>query len=127
MAGRGRPMTEAEWLVGSDVQAMLDDVRGKANGRKLVLFALGCCARIAHLLTDPRSRAALDFAGRHADLPRSRWKGIVAVRKAAHAACQEASDRVLAPGASPAACLVSSHAAFAVASAVNSDAWLGAS
>jgi hypothetical protein len=45
-------MTETEWLVCDDQRKMLDYVELTASARKLQLFALACCQRVAHLLND---------------------------------------------------------------------------
>jgi hypothetical protein len=58
-------MTEAEWLRYFVPTGMLPGVSGRA--RKLRLFACATCRRLWFLLTDPRSRAAVEAAERFAD------------------------------------------------------------
>lgn len=62
-------MDEQEWLSSKDPQAMLAFLRdsGKANERKLRLFACACCRNIWPLVTDQRSRKAVAVAEQYAD------------------------------------------------------------
>jgi hypothetical protein len=60
-------MTEAEWLACANPDVMLDYLEKSASERKLRLYGCACCRRIVQLLTDERSRAALEIAQRFAD------------------------------------------------------------
>jgi hypothetical protein len=65
--GTGSTVTEAEWLSGAEPESMLDSLAGKVSARKLRLFACACCRQVWRLLTDERSRRAVDLAERYAD------------------------------------------------------------
>jgi hypothetical protein len=62
-------VTEEQWLTCTDPTAMLEVLRtsGKANDRKLRLFAVACERHIGHLFEDKRAWKTLEFAERFAD------------------------------------------------------------
>ena len=60
-------MTEAEWLSAVDPGRMLRFSPPNEAIRKTWLFKCVCCRRIWHLLTDARSRRAVEVAERYAD------------------------------------------------------------
>ncbi len=75
-------MTEAEWLACAVPERMIAALPVHSP-RKLRLFAVACCARIDPLITDARSRAAVEFATWHAETPVNRQKGRAKVFEAA--------------------------------------------
>ena len=78
-------MTEAEWNHYPFPEPMLQFLGSKVTERKLRLFAAACCRRVWHLLTDERSRLAVEVAERYGDGLASRSERKTAA-EAAHAA-----------------------------------------
>jgi hypothetical protein len=64
-----KPLTDSEWITATDPQEMLLFLRnsGGASERTLRLFAAACVRRVWHLLTDERSREAIEVSERYAD------------------------------------------------------------
>jgi hypothetical protein len=120
-------MTEAEWLACTDPTPMLELLRGNVGDRKLRLFACACCRRLGHLLTDERSRRALDIAERYADrlasageLRAAESEGYLAVGEALPDFPGDVSDPVQA------ASLARYQAAGSVYYSACDNSWLGA-
>jgi len=73
LLSRCRDLTEAaaiserEWLAILDPLELLDNLVAKHTSRKLRLLAVACCCRVLHLLTDDRSKLAVEAAEKYAD------------------------------------------------------------
>src|SRR5258708_6365312 len=67
-------MTEAEWLACEDSLLMLNFLLHRSSDRKLRLFAVACCRRVWHLLTDKRHRIVVERAEQYADAMVSRQR-----------------------------------------------------
>jgi len=107
-------VTATEWDASRDPRPMLRALV-EPPARKLRLFARACVARIDHLVTDPRSRAALDFVDKYFGAPINKQKGRTKVRKAAKDAWTEAYNEMFHyPDERSARCIVRSCAADSV-------------
>jgi hypothetical protein len=84
-------MNEIEWRNAADPAGMLAFRDGQMSERKLRLFACACCRRIWDLLTDERSRHAVNVAQKFADglLPARKLR---AAERAALSASKETAD-----------------------------------
>jgi hypothetical protein len=60
-------MTETEWLGCNDPDEILFWLKDRSSDRKMRLFGLACCQRIAHLFPDRRSKSALVILEHYAD------------------------------------------------------------
>jgi hypothetical protein len=60
-------MTEADWLACTEPEPLLEFCRGKANERKLRLFAAACCWRVSQFFKDERCFRAINLAERLAE------------------------------------------------------------
>jgi len=79
-------MTGRDWPNRTGPQPVLEFLRGRASDRKLRLFACACCRRVWDVLTDGRTRRAVETAEGYAD-------GLVSgaeFREAHEAACEAA-------------------------------------
>jgi hypothetical protein len=108
-------VTQAEWQGRAKPARMLALLRGKAGPRKFRLFACACCRHLWPLLTDPRSRAAVEAAERYAE-GRATPEELHAAYRAAQAAAKAAWDVTDLPGADVDA-LVAAHRAAEAARA----------
>jgi hypothetical protein len=75
-------MTEAEWLVCTDSGKMLELFRGRRFDSRLRRFAVECCRRIRHLITEEVFRAAADAGEAFADDPQNEKSTIKTMSKA---------------------------------------------
>jgi hypothetical protein len=79
-----------EWIEVNDIYATLRIFQKEASPRKWRLFAVACCRRVWHLLTNDSGRRAVDLAERFADDEvsieelRNAWKDVIAAQRASH-------------------------------------------
>jgi hypothetical protein len=81
-------MTEKEWLAATDPTPMLEYLRESVSDRKFKLVACGCGRLVNHLVTDPRSKAALSAAERGADS----FASLMEIDAALRSACEAAGE-----------------------------------
>jgi hypothetical protein len=62
-----RPLTEAEWLNGTEPALMLPALWANTSARKGRLFAVACCRHFWTALRDSRSQKAVEIAEQYAD------------------------------------------------------------
>ena len=123
-------MTEAEWLVSADPQAMLrwlaDTTHGpclRATDRKLRLFACACCRQVWPALTDERSRRAVLVAERFVDGAATQEERAAAWSAAWAAAWAAARDAVGSAAWAAVGSAAWAAAGAAARDAVGSAAW----
>jgi hypothetical protein len=89
----GHSMTKKQWLAATDWQKMRRHIEQRTDyERKVRLFSVACCRRIAHLFEDPRSDEAVAVSELFADgkATRKQLQGAErAVLKAVHEAVAE--------------------------------------
>jgi hypothetical protein len=127
-------VTEAEWSNCQDPTPLLHFLAGKVSERKLRLLACACCRTAWSLLTDPRSREAVEVAERYADgaagqreLTRARGQALIATGRgarppAAWAAYEAANNQAAATVANACAYVASGRARAAWLSAETNQA-----
>jgi hypothetical protein len=121
-------VTEAEWDACADPEAMLRLLRGRVSDRKLRLFAVACCRRVAHINTHPGAAPAVEAAERFADGrigERERlqaWRGVYA-KQYGDLTTWSAALGAVKKQAFPAARHASSRAAYDVAAGLSGDSW----
>jgi hypothetical protein len=120
-------MTEPQWLSCKDPVILWREVESRnldQKERKVRLLACACCRRVWHLLTDERSRDAVDGAERYADrrlkldrlkvLSTAAWEAVQAARQFSLRSAAEAVGDASGIGR-PTPCAVSFSVADAIA------------
>src|SRR5436305_699266 len=93
---RRRAVNEAEWLVCTKPNPMIDDLawQGRLSSRKQQLWSCSCIKRIGHLLLDERLRAGVIARDMYADDLTSTHE----IRAAEPAAQKAKAEIALPPG-----------------------------
>ena len=92
-------MTDAEWRASEHPVPMLTAIQREADPRRLRLLGCRCCRLIWNLLSDPRSRAAVELVERFADGGPA--DDLRAANDAAEDAVQEAAEALPPDGMTP--------------------------
>jgi hypothetical protein len=81
-------VNQSEWLLGVSPADMIAHLRAKGllSDRKLRLFAVACCRQVWPLLTDERSRWAVEVAERFADGEADQYRDLLPAAHQAYAA-----------------------------------------
>jgi hypothetical protein len=104
-------LTEADWRACQDPASLLHFLRDKGMDRKWRLFAVACCRRIDHWITDARSRRAIEVAARYAEGAATE-EALDEARLAAQAAQEEAKHAEWVAEAEEDFCLTPRYAAI---------------
>jgi hypothetical protein len=104
-------LTEADWRACQDQASLLHLLRDKGTDRKWRLFAVACCRRIDHWITDGRSRRAIEVAARYTEGTAS-GEALEEARAAAQEAQEEAEHAEWVAEAEENFCLTPRHAAI---------------
>jgi hypothetical protein len=84
-------MNKVEWLTSTNSAPMLDFLHGKATGGQMRCFAVACCRAVWPMLTDRRSRAAVEAAEHYGEGAAAEAE-LAAAREAAKAALPSGKD-----------------------------------
>jgi hypothetical protein len=104
-------ITEADWRACRAPASLLHFLRDKGTDRKWRLFAVACCRRVAHWITDERSRRAIEVAAQYAEGIATE-EALEEARLAAQAAQEEAKHAEWVAEAEEDFCLTPRYAAI---------------
>jgi hypothetical protein len=60
-------VTEKQWITGTELKTLLKYLRRRASERKRRLFAVACCRRVLHLLSDENASESVAATERYAE------------------------------------------------------------